>query len=127
MVGALRNLPVTTVPSTAHETYLSLQGMKSGTHEVVGLDGVLVEEDCAAVQSHVVTEARVCLHADHMPRAVEVTCQQTRVRPRFGPGFQERSSSLSDGLLFLWSCRQAGTTGRWSGARERSGPGLRSR
>ena len=67
--------------------------MRSGTHEVVGLEGVLVEEDCAAVlgsqmevplQRHVVAEARVFLHADHMPRAIEVTCQQTRVRTPYG-------------------------------------------
>ena len=43
-----------------------------------------------------------------------------------GPKFQERSSSLSDGLLFLGSCRQAGTTERWCGARDRTRPGLRS-
>ena len=55
---------------------------------VVGLKGVLVE-DCAAVlgghmevalQGHVAAERRAVLHTDHMPRAVEVTCQQTYLR-----------------------------------------------
>ena len=55
----------------------------------VGFEGVLVEEDGAAVlgnhaelflQRHVVAEARASLHAVNMPRAIEVACQQTRVR-----------------------------------------------
>ena len=62
---------------------------------VVGLEDVLVQEECAAIlgshmevplQSHVVAEARVLLHADHMPWAVEVTCQQARVRTPYGSG-----------------------------------------
>ena len=36
------------------------------------------------LQSHVVAEARVFPHADHMPRAIEVTCPQTPVRTPYG-------------------------------------------
>ena len=55
----------------------------------VGFEGVLVEEDGAAVlgnhveiflQRLVVTKARAFLHADNMPRAIEVACPQTRVQ-----------------------------------------------
>ena len=56
---------------------------------VVALEGVLVEETCAVLlgdhveivlQALVVAKAGAFLHADHMPHAIEVTCQQTRVR-----------------------------------------------
>ena len=97
--GALRNLPVTTMPSTAHVAYLSLQGMKSGTHEELGSKVSLFEEHCAAVLGNhvevlrkrlVVAKAPTFLHTGHMQRAIEMTGQQTRVRTSCGSGIPRK-------------------------------------
>ena len=60
---------------------------------VGGLEGVLVAKlrvqgDHVEIVLHalVVAERRAFLHTDHMPRAVEMTCQQARVRTPKGSG-----------------------------------------
>ena len=48
--GALRNLPATTMPSTAHVAYLCEQGTWIGAHEKSRAKSVLVEENGAMVR-----------------------------------------------------------------------------
>ena len=76
----------------------------------VACKGILVEENSAILlgvpvevlrQRPISDDAHPFLHTNHMPRAVEVTRQRARVRALDGPGFQERSCSLSVGRRFF--------------------------
>ena len=62
---------------------------------VAGLEGVFVEEHSAVVlgdhveivlQRLVVAKTHTFLHADYMPRAIELACQQTQAQPPTGSG-----------------------------------------
>ena len=78
---------------------------------VVALKGVLVKKHSATVLGDHVEVLRLrrvsdegfpFMHANHMPRAVEVTCQCARVRPPLaGPRFQDKSCNFSVGRLFF--------------------------
>ena len=89
---------------------------------VLALESVVVEENSAMVlgdhvevlrQGPFSVEARHFLHTNHMPRAVEVTCQRARVR-RAWRGQDSRKEAVS--RRFFWS-------GLSAGAEERCGDG----
>ena len=84
---------MTTMPSTAHEEYLSEQGDLDWRTRVLTLESVLVEENSAMVLG-VGDEACTLLYAGHMPPAIEVITWKFSVREqsvtRPAPSFARR-------------------------------------
>ena len=70
------------MPSTAHEEHLSEHGTWIGVHEWSRVKVSLLRSTaqwCWVITGTVGDEARPILHADDVPRAVEVACQGARV------------------------------------------------
>ena len=93
--GALQNLPVTTMPSTAHEEYLSEQRTWIGVHEKSRVKVSLLRSTAPwcwvitwkfSAKGTVSDKACTFLYTNNVPRTLEVACQRVRVQPLAGPG-----------------------------------------
>ena len=126
---ALRNLPATTMPSTAHEEYLASRrrgwaytGSRALKVSFVEEHGVTVLGDQVEVlRQGTVSDKAELSCTNHMPRAVEVRGQQAGIRTTCGswvPG-QDLQLGLSGADRTGRSSRQAGETGGASGPRTR--------